>query len=597
MTIAKVKRLTLLGTADQKAEVLTQLQNLGVMHLIDLRAESPQGAVDPFKETRQALQYLEDCPQKQRPARHLKNFNPQQQVERILKLKGDIEQLQDERDRLLTQIDALKPWGNFRLPEKGSLDGLRFYFYQLNVKQFRQLAAMDCVYQLIKRDHRYYFVIVIHSGPLDWSIQPLKLPTVPLVDLQEQLQDVEDSIENLETRRIGATRYIQALRSYLLDALNASELGQANTMTHDEAGIFALQGWVPVHQAEAVVQLGTDLGLALEMQDPAPEDNPPVYLENSASFAPGESLIQIYGMPGYRTWDPSAMVFVSFVLFFGLIIADAGYGLILLILALIYRGRLVQSGKRRFWQLWLALALSACFYGMLMGEYFGFEPPATSLLEHIAILQPNLEKLNELMAFSIGIGVVHVAIANLISMYHRWPGASFYVHLGWVLGVLGGYSAWLFGFLTPHPFLAHLGIWGLAAGLLLVFCFSHPGSLTAKGFSQWFFGGLHGLTEVSKIFGDVLSYLRLFALGLSSTYLALTFNQLSQDAAAIGELGILFSFVILLFGHIMNFVLCLMAGTIHGLRLNFIEFYRWSQDPNEEGQPFKPFQRYLPGQF
>jgi V/A-type H+-transporting ATPase subunit I len=595
MTIAKLKRLTIVGTADQKPEVLTQLQDMGVLHLIDLRPEPAQLAGDPFKDTRQALKYLEDCPQKQRPARHLKNFNPQQQVERILKLKADIEQLTDERDRLSTQIEALKPWGNFRLPEKGSLDGLRFYFYQLTSKQFRQLATMDCVYQLIRKDHRYSYVVAIHDAPLDWLIQPLKLPTVPLVDLQEQLQDVEDSIENLETRRIGATRFIQALRNYLLDAQNASELGQANAMTHDESGIFALQGWCPVKQTGDVERLAQDLGLALDIQEPAPTDNPPIYLENSPNFAPGESLIQIYGMPGYRTWDPSAMVFVSFVLFFGLIIADAGYGIILLVLALIFRGRLLRSGQKRFWELWLALALSACIYGMLMGEYFGFEPPATSILEHIAILQPNLDKLNELMAFSIGIGVVHVAIANLISMVHRWPSYSFYVHLGWLLVVVGGYSAWLFGFLAPEPLIAHLGIWGLAAGLALVFCFSHPGPLNTRGISQWFFGGLHGLTEASKIFGDVLSYLRLFALGLSSTYLALTFNQLSQDVASFGELGILFSFIILLFGHLMNFVLCIMAGTIHGLRLNFIEFYRWSQDADEEGMPFKPFQKYLPG--
>ena len=596
MTIVKLKRLTILGTTAQKPEVLSQLQDLGVLHLIDLKPETTQLSVDPFKDTRQTLTYLEDCPQKQRPARHLKNFNPQQQVERILKLKTDIERLTDERDRIATQIDALNPWGNFRLPEKGSLDGLRFYFYQLNLKQFRQLAAMDCVYQLIKRDNRFYYLVVIHDAPLAWPVQPLKLPTIPLVDLQEQLQDLEDSIENLETRRIGATRYIQALRNYLLDALNASELAQANAMTYDEAGIFALQGWCPIQQTGAVEQLGETLGLALKIQDPTPEDDPPIYLENSPNFAPGESLIQIYGMPGYRTWDPSAMVFVSFVLFFGLIIADAGYGLILLVLALIFRRQLLRSGKKQFWQLWLALALSACIYGMLMGEYFGFEPPATSMLEKIAILQPNLDKLNELMAFSIGIGVVHVAIANLISMAHRWPSSAFYVHLGWVLGVVGGYSAWFFGFLVPEPVLAHLGIWGLGAGLALVFSFSHPGPLNARGISQWFFGGLHGLTDASKIFGDVLSYLRLFALGLSSTYLALTFNQLSQDAAALGELGLLFSFVILLFGHLMNFVLCLMAGTIHGLRLNFIEFYRWSQDPNEEGQPFKPFQKYVPGE-
>lgn len=597
MAIASLKRLTLVGTVDQKVEILARLQTLGVLHLVDLSSASAPLSLDPFKDTRQALKYLDDCPQKQRPARHLKHFNATQQVERILKLKADIERLTDERDRLLSQINTLNQWGDFALPKPEQIGGLRFFFYSLTLRQFRQLAASDYAYCLLKRDSRFCYVVVIHSERPALPVSPLQLPQTPLSQLQEQLQDAEDQIENLETRRIGATRFIDALRYSLLDALNASELSHADRMTYNDSGIFALQGWCPDSALERVIALCDEAGLAVEIHPPKPTDNPPIFLDNSPTFAPGESLIQIYGMPGYRSWDPSAMVYVSFVLFFGLIIADAGYGFVLLALALWFRKRLVQSGQTKFWRLWLALALSACIYGTLMGEYFGFEPPATSILEHIAILQPDLEKLDQLMAFSIGVGVVHVAIANLISMYHRWGRSAFWVHLGWLLTSVGAYCAWLFSFLDPQPLVAHVGLGALIGGLVLVFCFSHPSSLSAKGISQWFLGGLHGLTEVSKLFGDVLSYLRLFALGLSSTYLALTFNQLANDAASLGELGILLAFLIFLFGHIMNFVLCIMAGTIHGLRLNFIEFYRWSQDANEEGQPFKAFRKYLPGKF
>jgi V/A-type H+-transporting ATPase subunit I len=595
MAIASLKRVTLAGTTDQKSKVLAELQTLGVLHLIDLSPSAVNaGTGDLFKDTRLALQYLEECPQKQRPARYLAHFNPNQQVERILKLKADIEALTDERENLLAQIDQLKTWGQFCLPKPEELDGLRFFFYELNSRQFRQLVKTDYAYRLVKQDSRYRYVVIIHPTLPDLPFPPLDLPQLPLNQLKNQLEDIEDNLENLETRRIGATRFIDILRSYLLNALNETELQDATHRTYDNTGLFALQGWCPVNHLNTVMELAEKLGLAVETEDPVAEDAPPTYFENTPAFAPGESLVQIYATPAYRSWDPSAMVYVSFVLFFGMIMADAGYGVVLTILVLIFRGKLLKSGQQSLWRLFMSLAISALIYGVLTGEYFGLEPPKDTWLEKIAIFQPNLEKIGELMGFAIGIGVLHVVIANGITIYQKWGKAAAWMHLSWILVIIGGYAAWLFQFMIIEPQLATLGTWAIGVGLVGVFCFSHPPhAFNLKGILQWFLGGLHGLTEVSKVFGDVLSYLRLFALGLSSTYLAITFNQLAADAAKAGELGLLLAFLIALVGHAMNFVLCIMAGTIHGLRLNFIEFYRWSQDPEAEGHPFKPLQKHL----
>lgn len=595
MAIAALKRVTLCGTAGQKLDLLAELQSLGLIHLIDLSpSTTPPPPSDLFKDTQLALRYLEDCPQSQRPARHLGNFNPQQQVARILKLKATSEVLLDQRDLLQTQISQLKAWGQFELPEPDLLAGIQFFFYQLNSRQFRQLIQTDYAFKVIRQDSRFRYVVVLASQPPDdLPFPPEQLPDLSLRQLQERLEDVDDSIENLETRRIGATRFIPGLREYLTDALNSSELQDATYRTYDETGLFALQGWCPVHQLPEIFKLAEKLGLAIETRDPSPQDLPPTYLQNRPALSAGESLIQIYGMPAYGTWDPSIIVFISFVLFFGLILADAGYGLVLTIISLLLRKSLIRSGKKQFWLLMIALSASSLIYGVLAGEYFGLDAPKGGFLDQIAIFKPDLAKLSELMAFSIGIGVVHVTIANAISIYQKFGRSAVGVHLGWILVVVGGYGAWLFRFLLPQPALATGCSWALGIGLVAVFCFSHPGSFTPKGILQWLLGGLHGLTEISKVFGDVLSYLRLFALGLSSTYLAITFNQLAGDVAKMGELGLLLGFLILLLGHTMNFVLCLMAGTIHGLRLNFIEFYRWSQDPDAEGYAFKPLRKHF----
>jgi V/A-type H+-transporting ATPase subunit I len=182
------------------------------------------------------------------------------------------------------------------------------------------------------------------------------------------------------------------------------------------------------------------------------------------------------------------------------------------------------------------------------------------------------------MQLSISIGALHLILANLMMAWVRRRTTQAVAALGWALVVAAALWGWLQGFTAGHWIL-------LALGLLLVLLFSsaQPG----VGGKQ-LLDGLLALTAVTKLFGDVLSYLRLFALGLASASLAMTFNQLAVDvAAALPVIGLLFKVLILLVGHMLNFVLTVVSGVIHGLRLNLIEFYNWSLA--DEGYPFQPF--------
>lgn len=341
MAISILKRVTLIGLSDQKSGVLAALQDLGILHLIDLTPiSSPTALADPFRDTRLALQYLEDCPQKQRPARHLSRFNPLQQVERILKLKTDITTLKDERERLIHQLDELSVWGDFHVPSPTELGGLELFFYSLNYRQYQLLMKSDYAFIRIKTAANLYYVVVIHESSPDLPFIPISLPKDSLEKIKERLEDIEDDLENLETRRIGATRFIQALRNHLIGALNATELEEANHKTYEEGSLFALQGWCPEDRMIDISALAQQLTIGLVIQDPQIEDKPPTCFKNPESLAPGETLVQIYGTPSYRSWDPSPLVYVSFVLFFGMIMADAGYGLILSIICLFLHNKL-----------------------------------------------------------------------------------------------------------------------------------------------------------------------------------------------------------------------------------------------------------------
>jgi V/A-type H+-transporting ATPase subunit I len=297
----------------------------------------------------------------------------------------------------------------------------------------------------------------------------------------------------------------------------------------------------------------------------------------------GEDLVTFYRTPAYHLWDPSSVVFCGFALFFAMIIADAGYGLVLCgVTAWLWR-RLSVSESGRAWRVLLAtLSATTTAYGIVVGSYFGVMPDPGSLAGWLHLI--DLNNSATMMALTISIGGAHIMFANLRTVsWRKWsPGAL--APIGWALGVAGGLLLGLTLISETAP--AWPGEVVMGSGLLLVFAFSGYGERPLGRT----LAGLLALTRLTKIFGDVLSYLRLFALGLASASLAVAFNGMASDVrAAIPGIGLLFALLILGLGHTLNFVLGLASAVIHGLRLNLLEFFDWGLQ--EEGNLFRAFRR------
>jgi len=222
------------------------------------------------------------------------------------------------------------------------------------------------------------------------------------------------------------------------------------------------------------------------------------------------------------------------------------------------------------------------FYGVLAGGYFGLQPPPGSLLGAFHVIDIN--DAESMMTLTVLIGAAHVILANLRDSLRLGPSPAALAPLGWIIVVHGGLllgSQLVFEALPAWP-----GLSALAVGLLLVLCFSGYG----EGFVRRSLKGVIALTRITKAFGDVLSYLRLFALGLASASLAVAFNDMAAEVReSFAGLGLLLALLVLVFGHALNFVLAIASGVIHGLRLNFIEFFDWGVQ--EEGNPFRAFRR------
>ena len=324
--------------------------------------------------------------------------------------------------------------------------------------------------------------------------------------------------------------------------------------------------------------------MAMETRRPGDEEQPPTLFNNAAPLRAGEDLVAFYMTPSYWLWDPSSIVFLSFADFFGMIVADAAYAALLGGMVFLYRKRLGASEAGRRWKVMLyVLAAATGIYGIMAGSYFGVTPPPDSLPGALHIL--DLGNFTVMMALSVIIGALHVAYANLMNglRYPDWPRRL--PPFGWAIAVLAGLVTWG-GMQLDSNALFNGGLIGIGFGLVLVAGFTGYGEKPLMRAVK----GVTALTGVSGAFGDVLSYLRLFALGLASATLAAAFNDMASDVRqALPGIGMLFALLILLLGHALNFMLSVASGFIHGLRLNVIEFFKWGVQ--EEGNPYRPFAR------
>jgi len=593
MAIVPVSKVTFFGTADQKDAVLDGLQELGCVHLVDLEesGEAARPMSNISAETHQALKFLRACPTQRRAIRDESDFRFDEVVEDALRIEQRQQTLQEERDELNLAIRGLVPWGDFRLPPAGELGGLRLWFYVVPHYHLRSLGERELVWQVAARDHRFAYVVVISpDDPIGMPVPCVHLDDRPLSALQQRLEEVEAEQEELHWQRVALTRWNHLLSRTINLADDHAARQRAAHQAWDDPAMFAVQGWAPRQEIERIQAFASEHALGVTIEPPSAGDSPPTLLYNRGVAAGGQDAVTFYTTPAYSAWDPSTVVFVSFSMFFAMIMADAGYALLLGgILLVVWRRMGGSDGGTRLRKLLLAIVIASVAYGIAVGSYFGFAPASGSVWERFYVIDAADTTL--MMQISIAIGVAHLALANVALAWNRRWSPMMLSPFGWVVILLGGLAI---GFgktgIQPEAMLTQYGEWAIAAGMIAVLVFSSDRplfTLSWRDHGARILDGLKSLTSVTRAFGDVLSYLRLFALGLASAQLAATFNDLTYQASCCVGIGTLLAALVVVFGHGLNFALAIMSGVVHGLRLNCIEFFGWSLP--DEGYPFEPF--------
>ena len=609
MAIVPLDKLTLIGTESQRETVLDGLQRLGCLHLLDLAKVqgARPGAPVICRPAREALGYLRACPVQRRQARSRKGYDCPTIDAQALQLKRRQEKLEDERDELGNAIKELQPWGEFDGLSPEELRGWRFWPFVLSHQELAELKQSTHVWQVVaKGPEQEYVMVLSKEAPVDVPGNRIELDPRPLSELKARAEEIEEELDELYWERVGLTRWCAHLEHDLNEADDEAARQVAAGRALQQDGMFALQAWAPRVAGPDIRRFAEEQQLALVVDRPADAEKPPTLLKNPERLAGAEGAVTFYITPEYGTWDPTPVVFFSFSLFFAMIFADAGYALLLAGLLLFLRKRLSQTrAGRRFRDLLAALVVATFVYGVLVGSYFGLGPPP--LLAPLKIL--DVQNQGTMMALAVVIGVAHLTLANVIVAWHSRRSLQCLSPLGWVAMLLGGLLL-AGGTFEAAPFLDRLaasvqrtgpqfydglkvlGEYLLVGGGVAVLLFSSQRPLFPFKLGNWLgrmLDGLQQVPRVSKAFGDVLSYLRLFALGLASAQLASTFNHLAAGAAKEAGIGFLLAVLIVLVGHGINLLLGIMSGVVHGLRLNCIEFFDWSL--KGEGYAFQAFRK------
>jgi V/A-type H+-transporting ATPase subunit I len=589
MSIVSLVKVTFYGHTDDRQQILSDLQKFGCLHLIPLvpEQETLHTAGGPSSRSREALRFLTSCPNRRRQVRDPNKFFARATEQKALALMEKIQDLEAERDFLIGRIENLRPWGDFSFPPREALNNLRLWFYIVPHKDMKYVESTDLIWEVIFRDNRFCYVAVIsESLPEGMPAERVRTGNKSLSQLENRLEEVELELEDLQAERAGLTRWCTLFARNIDRLEDQAALKEAAEQTYAVDPVFALQAWAPENTIARLQQYASDRGLVFETADPQPAETPPTLMQNPPGLAGGQDLVSFYTTPRYWLWDPSTIVFFSFALFFAMIFADAGYAASLGLIVTAFWKKMGQSDSGRRFRILLATMVGAgMIYGVIVGSYFGVSPAEDSLPAKLKII--DMMNFDLMMQISILAGVFHLVVANAVTAWHFRHTIRAVVPTAWVFIFLGAVAIWqAASHGEPLTFLKPVGIATLALGLIGVVLFNSPEGPLWKRLLK----GFGGLTGLSNAFGDALSYLRLFALGLASASLAGTFNTMAgQVKEALPGIGILFALLIALLGHTLNFVLSLSSGFIHGLRLNFIEFFRWSI--SEEGQPFNAFAR------
>ncbi len=570
--IVKMKKLTLFCTPTRQEKTLQALHDLKVLHVKHVK-EPGGSAVDGARRHLQHVQRAKEVLDA-RSGSVSSGVSDEDFVDAVWTCIEREKALREQQQNLEREIARVKPFGDF---DPLKIEALREAGLNVRLYEFPSkgaLAAPEGVaLHEIGRSKGTIYVLSVAQRGFTLPALEVELPKKGLLALQKDLEATQTELaENeAELQRLADDRAVaEKLTHHAFDELTHLEVRHG--MGRDEAVAY-LQGYYPAEREEEIATTAKEQGWGFRFDEIGKDDDPPTLLRNPKWI----NLIQpvfsmIKALPGYKEIDISFLFLLFLSIFFGFVIGDAGYGVLFIILSFIVRCKMGNRKKaKQVTSLVMVMSTAAVVWGMLSGIYFGIDydllPGALKKASSSWLMAGGDGDLarSRVMFICFTIGAIHLSIAHVWGFVRKINSAACLCDLGWLC------STWALYFLVLHLILGWvelgpaIGI-ALAAGVVLVAL----GLILLKSWEGLVTLGM----DVLNNFVDLISYVRLYAVGTATFAIAHTFNQMGWGAGSAmhPSLGVPSALMILGIGHTINILLVAMGVLVHGLRLNILEF-------------------------
>lgn len=600
--IAKMKKLTFLVYHKEYDAFLNHIRDLGVIHVL----MKSQGAAE-----NSALQESIRWSSRYASAiKFLQGLNGTAVHNQGDVLKGKeallaVETLQQEDQHLSQRLQTaekeltlLEPWGDFDLKNVKRLHdaGYQIGFYLCSDKQFSQEWIDKYNAVVINRvGAKVYFVTITPNHLMvELDVEAARLPETSLSSLKERLEMIHKEQEQIDTRlKQLAETVIPDLQAAQVDLHAQIEFSKVVLSTDALADnkLMLLEGWAPSERVEEIKHFLSESEVYYEIAEPKPEENVPICLNNKGFFRLFEPIMRLYMLPKYNELDLTPFFAPFFMLFFGLCLGDSGYGLFMLLAVTIYRliAKNITATMKPVLTLVQLLGVSTMACGLLTGTCFGFNlyeiqlPFFQSLKETISLDNQQMFNLSLILGgVQIIFGMILKAVNQSIQFGFKYAVGT----IGWLLILVSTAIAFAApGFMSMG---GNIHLIFLALGGLMDYLYNSPDKniFVNLGLGLW-----DSYNMATGLLGDILSYVRLFALGLSGGILASVFNSLavgmSPDNVIAGPIVMVLIFVI---GHAINIFMNVLGAMVHPMRLTFVEFFK-NAGYEGGGKEYKPFKK------
>ncbi|MEJ2666685.1 MAG: hypothetical protein P8Z81_06240 [Deinococcales bacterium] len=593
--ILPMKRVTVVMLASDRERSLGLLQDLGVLHLVselppegegvsDARArlEAARAAADALRKVAVEAPSGSEADSPAGPANAV--------VERTMLLVRRIADLDAEAAELDRELERLRPLGEFD-PERIRALASRGVGVRLVRAPLRRLPALsgETVTHEVGRDRNHrYLALVGRSRDLAATnvaeggiLEPMALPERGPAALRGRLEAIGAQREQAEQGLHALAHHLDEVTAAIPSAEDRLSFQNARASMALAGPLAYLRGFCPEPRLAAVERAASENGWGLLVEDVESTHDVPTLIRLPRWVRPIQALFSFTGvLPGYDQVDVSVPFLLFMSLFFAMIVGDAGYGLIFLTLTELGRRRM-RSAPPAMFSFLRVMSVCTIVWGVLTGTYFGI-----ALLPHPlkAVQVAWLTNANHMILLSFLIGAIHLTVAHGWNVVRFLPSPRALAQLGWIC------TTWTMYFLATEMVLGkpfpHVMLYVLAVGVVLIALFMTPPKALK---AEWFNHVMLPLSLVSN-FVDLVSYVRLFAVGAATFAIAQAFNQMAVGSGIGSVAAGLTAALVLFFGHTLNILLATMGVLVHGVRLNMLEFashlgMEWT------GRPYRPFAR------